>query len=204
MKFKNIEAFGNLEEADVENLRKHVAPLVYMDEFDLYAKGFDNLVYGLEVLKARNKSYSKQKAQIVNDANLLLKHKANIDQVKTQIPLLEKIVDDSYYASASVMDFEKMRAQKLLGKDFDMSADSGYMQNLKSTAITGVLMFVIGLVCAVVFSGAVQAASTIIAVFGVLSLIFVLLCTKWLFVALAKLFPITKATLVWGDEKNEK
>ena len=100
--------------------------------------------------------------------------------------------------------FDKMRAQKLLGKDFDMSADSGYVKSLKSTIITGVSMFVIGLVCAVVFSGAVQAASTIIAVFGVLSLIFVLLCTKWLFVALAKLFPITKATLVWGDEKNEK
>ncbi len=111
MKFKNIDAFDNLEESDVENLRKHVAPLVYMDEFDLYAKGFDNLVYGLEVLKARNKSYSKQKAQIASDANLLLKHKANIDQVKTQIPLLEKIVDDSYYESSSVLDFEKMRAQ---------------------------------------------------------------------------------------------
>ena len=100
--------------------------------------------------------------------------------------------------------FEKMRAQNNLGKDFDMSADSGYMQSLKLTIITGVSMLIIGLVSAVIFSGAIQAASTIIAVFGALSLLFILLITKWLFVALVKLFPVSKATLVWGGEKNEK
>ena len=44
-------------------LKKHVAQLVYMDEFDVYAKGFDNLVYGIEVLKCQKKNYSKQQEQ---------------------------------------------------------------------------------------------------------------------------------------------
>ena len=111
LKFQDINAFKNLEDSDVENLKKHVAQLVYMDEFDVYAKGFDNLVYGIEVLKCQKKNYSKQQEQIVNDANILLKKKANIEQVKAQIPLLTRIVDESYYPSSSILDLEDMRVQ---------------------------------------------------------------------------------------------
>ena len=111
MKYQNIDKFENLEDSDVEALCKHVSPLVYMDEADLDAKSFDNLVYGLEVLKIQKKSYSKQQAQIMDDANLLLKKKANIDQVKAQIPLLTRIIDDSYYSNASVLELENMRIQ---------------------------------------------------------------------------------------------
>lgn len=111
LKFQNIDNFNNLSETDVEDLQKHVAKLVYMDEYDLYAKGFDNLVYGLEVLKTQGKSYSRQQAQIINDANKLLKEKANIEQVKSRIPLLSRIVDDSYYANATILNLEEMRIQ---------------------------------------------------------------------------------------------
>ena len=69
MKYQNIDKFENLEDSDVEALCKHVSSLVYMDEADLDAKSFDNLVYGLEVLKIQKKSYSKQQAQIMDDAN---------------------------------------------------------------------------------------------------------------------------------------
>ena len=111
LKFQNIDNFNNLTETDVEDLQKHVAKLVYMDEYDIYAKGFDNLVYGLEVLKTQGKSYSRQQAQIINDANKLLKEKANIEQVKSRIPLLSRIVDDSYYANATILNLEEMRIQ---------------------------------------------------------------------------------------------
>lgn len=111
LKFQNIDNFKNLSETDVEDLQKHVAKLVYMDEYDIYAKGFDNLIYGLEVLKTQGKSYSRQQAQIINDANKLLKDKANIEQVKIQIPLLSRIVDDSYYANATILNLEEMRIQ---------------------------------------------------------------------------------------------
>ena len=71
----------------------------------------DNLVYGIEVLKCQKKNYSKQQEQIVNDANILLKKKANIEQVKAQIPLLTRIVDDSFYASSTILDLEDMRVK---------------------------------------------------------------------------------------------
>ncbi len=64
LKFQNIEAFNNLEESDVDNLSKHVAGLVYMDESDLYAKGFDNIVYGLEVLKMQKKHIADNKLKL--------------------------------------------------------------------------------------------------------------------------------------------
>ena len=109
LKFQNIDNFKNLSETDVEDLQKHVAKLVYMNEYDIYAKGFDNLVYGIEVLKTQGKSYSRQQAQIINDANKLLKEKANIEQVKVQIPFLTRIVDDSYYANATLLNLEELR-----------------------------------------------------------------------------------------------
>lgn len=111
LKFQNVDSFKNLSEPDVEDLENHIAKLVYMDENDLYAKGFDNLVYGLEVLKAQGKSYSRQQTQIIDDANKLLKDKANIEQVKAQIPLLTRIVDDSYYSNATILNLEEMRVQ---------------------------------------------------------------------------------------------
>lgn len=111
LKFQNIDSFKNLSETDVEDLERHIAKLVYMDENDIYAKGFDNLVYGLEILKTQGKSYSRQQSQIISDANKLLKDKANIEQVKAQIPLLTRIVDDSYYSNASILNLEEMRIQ---------------------------------------------------------------------------------------------
>ncbi|MDD7014713.1 MAG: DEAD/DEAH box helicase family protein [Spirochaetales bacterium] len=111
LKFRELTAFNNLEESDVQDLKEHIASLVYMDELDVYAKGFDNLVYGIEVLKCRKNNYSKQQSQIVNDANILLKKKANIEQVKAQIPLLTRITDDSYFSNASVLDLEDMRVK---------------------------------------------------------------------------------------------
>ncbi len=109
MKYQNIDTFKNLEDSDVEDLCKYVSPLVFMNEFDVYAKGFDNLVYGIELLKTQKKSYSLQQAQIMEDANILLKKKANIEKVKEQIPLLTRLVDASYYSKATVLDLEDMR-----------------------------------------------------------------------------------------------
>ena len=111
LKFQNIEAFKNLEESDVDNLSKHVAGLVYMDESDLYAKGFDNIVYGLEILKMQKKTYNRQQAEIVRDAQLLLNTKATIDQVKQQIPLLTRMIDDAYFPNATILNLEEMRNQ---------------------------------------------------------------------------------------------
>ena len=95
LKFQNIEAFNNLEESDVDNLSKHVAGLVYMDESDLYAKGFDNIVYGLEVLKMQKKTFSRQQAEIVRDAQLLLNTKATIDPGQTHVKTLSEKITES-------------------------------------------------------------------------------------------------------------
>ena len=109
LKFQKIEAFTSLEQMDVENLSKHVAPLVIMDEQDFYAKSFDNIVYGLQVLKLQKQSYKRQQTLIVNDANTLLQTKATIMQVKNQIPLLTKIIEPEYFSSSSIIEIEKMR-----------------------------------------------------------------------------------------------
>ena len=109
LKYKNRESFNSLEDTDVKNLSKYIANLVYMDETDLYAKSFDNIVYGLEVLKIKKKSFTRQEAEIIKDASLLLKTKATIDQVKKQIPLLSKLVNNNYFSNSTIIEIENMR-----------------------------------------------------------------------------------------------
>ena len=44
-KYKRPEAFDYLSDLDQRELMVHLAPLVYMDETDEYAKRFDNFMY---------------------------------------------------------------------------------------------------------------------------------------------------------------
>lgn len=109
IKYKEIESLESLNETDVENLQNHIAHLVFDNEEDEDAKGFDNIVYSLEIAKLQSKNFSKISATIKKDANTLLHEKATISKVKEQIPLLSNLTEDEYYINASVLDLEEMR-----------------------------------------------------------------------------------------------
>ena len=99
--------------------------------------------------------------------------------------------------------FEKMRHEKQIGKDLSMSIDSGYMKSLLPTIGIGVLMFFIGLFCAVAFEGQIRVISTIISMFGVLTIFFVLCCAKGIFNWLIKVGRVNKRTISWGADNND-
>ena len=46
-KYKHPEAFECLSEGDKGDLSKHIAPIIFLDDSDEYAKRFDNFMYGL-------------------------------------------------------------------------------------------------------------------------------------------------------------
>ena len=99
--------------------------------------------------------------------------------------------------------FDKMRANKKMGKDKEMSIDSGYSKSILPSVVLCSTMFFVGLIAAIAFSGALQSAATIIAVFGVLSGLAVLTIVKWVFVALGKILPNNRITTTWEDAKND-
>lgn len=96
--------------------------------------------------------------------------------------------------------FERMRSEKLLGKEFDMSVDSGYNKSLFSTIAVGVAMLIGGLICAVAFSGSVQVCATFVAIFGVLNVLSTIGISKGVFNWLVSIAAPNKHTVVWEDK----
>lgn len=110
-KFKEKSRFVSISEDDMHSLTKHIAPLVYMNEEDEYAKCFDNFMYGLisaqtEVLQG----FKKAKSQLVNTM-LQLEKKSTIPQINSKLPLIKRIETDEFWANCNPLDFEKIRVE---------------------------------------------------------------------------------------------
>jgi type I restriction enzyme R subunit len=110
-KFKNKEAFVCLEDSHKTNLVTYLAPIVYMDETDEYAKRFDNLMYGLMLTGLEgSQQFKKSKKQLMNTCEILLR-KATITEVRHKLPLIKEIVEDEFWQGAGVLDFERVRVE---------------------------------------------------------------------------------------------
>lgn len=110
-KFKHREAFVCLEDSHKTNLVSYLAPIVYMDETDEYAKRFDNLMYGLMLTGLEGtQQFKKGKKQLMNICEILLR-KATITEVRHKLPLIKEIIEDEFWQGAGVLDFERVRVE---------------------------------------------------------------------------------------------
>lgn len=110
LKFRKLKSFECLSNEDVTNLSEKLAPLVYMKDTDVFAKGFDNIIYSIMLGKMRGESYTAPKNRVIGIVNDLLK-KSTIPQVKEKITFLQRVNSDSYWQNASVVDCEEVRNQ---------------------------------------------------------------------------------------------
>ena len=109
--YKNKEAFICLTEADKNNLITYLAPLVYMDDTDEFAKGFDNFIYGLMLAQLeRTPKFQKDKKQLINICTHLLE-RATIPQVKAKLELLKTTCTEEFWQNSDLLDFEKIRVE---------------------------------------------------------------------------------------------
>jgi type I restriction enzyme R subunit len=110
-KYKSENAFAHLSDDDVTALCNHIAPLVYMDEPDEYAKQFDNFVYGLMLIKLENsKRFSNCKKQLIDTA-AKLGAKAHIPQIKEKLQLIKALQTDEFWKDIEITAFENVRVQ---------------------------------------------------------------------------------------------
>ncbi|MCM3040652.1 DEAD/DEAH box helicase family protein [Paenibacillus motobuensis] len=110
-KFKPKEVFVSLSDSDVFELNTNLAPLVFMEDRDEYAKRFDNLMFGL-MLGAieENKQFKRNKKQLI-DMGQALQTKATIPQVKAKITLIKAIDTEGFWSESGILDFEKVRVE---------------------------------------------------------------------------------------------
>lgn len=110
-RFKKTEAFTCLSEQDKHDLISAIAPLVYLDEADEYAKRFDNFMYGLILAQIEVKpSFKKMKNQLCGLCTELEK-RSTIPQIKEKLELIHTIGTDEFWLSGDLPAFEMIRQE---------------------------------------------------------------------------------------------
>lgn len=110
-RYRERGAFVCLTEGDRRDLCGQLAPLVYMDDEDEFAKRFDNLMYGLMLAQIEAlPQYSKGKRQLTGVSAKLAK-RATIPQVKEKLELIKAIQEDEFWRNTDVLTLEKVRAE---------------------------------------------------------------------------------------------
>lgn len=110
-KFRDPAAFVCLGELDKSHLISEIAPLVFMDDSDEYAKRFDNLIYGLILAQMEAlpgfKAAQKQLVSLMGE----LKKRITIPQIKAKLPLINQVAGDQFWSSATLLSLETVRRE---------------------------------------------------------------------------------------------
>ncbi|MBP1153641.1 MULTISPECIES: DEAD/DEAH box helicase family protein [unclassified Paenibacillus] len=110
-KYKHKTAFVSLSDVDKSNLIAYLAPIVYMDDTDEYAKRFDNFMYGLMLAHIEGSAQmNKAKKQLMEVSSNLLQ-RATIPQIKEKLELISTIGTDEFWQSSDLLNFEKVRIE---------------------------------------------------------------------------------------------
>lgn len=137
-KFKVLAAFEKIGEQDKHDLIHCLAPLVYNEEQDEYAKRFDNFMYGLMLATCESASmFKKLKAQLCTLANDLAGRTA-IPQVKAKLPLITTIPTDEFWTNCDLLNLEQVRAE--LRGLIKFTIDEGSGQRTVYTDLTDVVL----------------------------------------------------------------
>lgn len=108
-RYNSKEAFICISEKDKFDLIENIANLVSMNDNDDKAIEFDNLMYGLMLAQLDGtKSFTKYKNTIINKANVLL-GKTTVPQVKAKVNVIKKVIEDEFWESSDILNFEKIR-----------------------------------------------------------------------------------------------
>ena len=110
-RYSKIENFTYISEGAKGELITHIAPLVYMDEQDEYAKRFDNFMYGLMIAHIESMPSFKFAKKQLCDIAAAFERKIAIPQIKAKLPVIKEINSDPYWAANDIMLFEKTRRE---------------------------------------------------------------------------------------------
>lgn len=110
-KYKKADAFAGLSDLDQHDLIVNLAPLVFMDDTDEFAKRFDNFMYGLMLAQIEAlPQFKKGKKQLINVCSSLSK-RITIPQIKEKIDFINTCCTDEFWQSSDILNFEKVRLE---------------------------------------------------------------------------------------------
>jgi type I restriction enzyme, R subunit len=111
-KYNSKATFTCLTEQDKSDLIGNISDLVSTTDNDDKALEFDNLMYGIMLAQLEGaKTFTRFKNIAISKANILLKKKATMPQVKVKIPVLKEIIEDEFWDNCDILNFERIRVE---------------------------------------------------------------------------------------------
>lgn len=110
-KYRTKEAWLNISEVDVLDIKNEIAPLIISAEGDVYARKFDVLMLKIE-LSLLDDTQSAERAQVcvVQIAQALTK-KGNLPQVMAKIDTINEVLTPAYWENLSLSSLERVRIE---------------------------------------------------------------------------------------------
>lgn len=110
-KYKKPEAFAVIGDLEKGELLTQIAPLVFMEDNDEYAKRFDNFMYGLILAQIEQMPSFRYAKKQLCDMAVLLEKKISIPQVKAKLSLIQEIGTDTFWNAKDILLLEKVRKE---------------------------------------------------------------------------------------------
>lgn len=110
-KYQKEDAFAHISDLDKGELEREIAPLVFLDDPDEFAKRFDNFMYGLMLAHLEQMPSFKYAKKQLCDMAALLEKKVTIPQIKEKLPLIREIGTDAFWEAKDLLLYEKVRKE---------------------------------------------------------------------------------------------
>ena len=110
-RYVKIENYTYINEGAKGELITHIAPLVYMDDADEYAKRFDNFMYSMMIASLEGMPTFKHAKKQLCEIATAFEKRVTIPQVKAKLSSIEEINTDEYWTSNDILLFEKTRVE---------------------------------------------------------------------------------------------
>ena len=106
--FSDPANFAALTYENTMQLHEELAPLITPDADDAKAVRFDALMYGIELAYLLGEKYPRARKDLLKKVQGIASV-ANIPEIQTQKPLLDKLLHTSYLEDAGINEFEHIR-----------------------------------------------------------------------------------------------
>lgn len=106
--YRQMESWQDLDTSKIADIKQNIAPIVPVTDKDELARRFDYTMYSI-ILGTLNQTNINRFAAMVTTSCQKLAGKYTIPQVVAQRQLIDRIIQDGYWAEADIFAFEKAR-----------------------------------------------------------------------------------------------
>lgn len=106
--YRQMESWQDLDTSKIADIKQNISPIVPVTDKDELARRFDYTMYSI-ILGTLNQTNINRFAAMVNTSCEKLAGKYTIPQVAAQRQLIDRIIQDGYWAEADIFAFEEAR-----------------------------------------------------------------------------------------------